>query len=80
MSEPQRKVSADEARDRLTPDLALLLDAMRSEMDSKLDAMYFKLLTRLLAMGIPLGAVGGFVAEMLRPGTTAQALGYLPFL
>lgn len=56
-----------EAAEKLPPDLALLLAAMRSEFEAKLDLRFSKMTNRLLVMGIPLGAAGGFAAEMVRP-------------
>lgn len=76
-----RDQEQSKAREGLAPDLALLLDAMRSENAALLDARIGKLTNRLLMMGIPLGAVGGFAAEMVKPGVIQQggkaALGFL---
>ena len=71
---------ADEIERQLPPELGLLFQAIRAEFDAKLEARIGKLTNRLLMMGIPIGAVGGFVAELVRPGTAQQALGLLPFV
>ena len=72
---------ADEIQRHLPPDLGLLLAALRSEFDAKLNATVSRLRNQLLVMGIPLGAVGGFAAEWVRTGSSAEAaLFFIPFL
>lgn len=66
---------SDAVERQLPADLALLFAALRSEMHANNQAMYSKLMLRIVLMGIPVGAVGGFVAEMVRPGSAAQAIG-----
>lgn len=65
---------ADAVERSLPPDMALLFSALRSEMHARNDALYNKLLTRILLMGIPLGAAGGFVAELVKPGVASQTV------
>jgi hypothetical protein len=59
----ERQVEPD-----LPPDLAVLFNAMRSEFDAKLSYSLSKMTNKILLLGVPLGAVGGFVAEMAKPG------------
>lgn len=70
----------DAIQQQLPAEHALLLAAFRAEFDSKLDAGLARLQTRILLFGIPLGAVGGFAAELVRPGSAAQALSLIPFV
>ena len=70
----ERDQQFSEVERNLPPDLALLLGAIRAEFDAKLSESSSRLLLRLTLMGIPLGAVGGFVAELVRPGTAHQAI------
>lgn len=68
---PQPDVS-DAVERQLPPDMALLFAALRAEMHARDETLYNKLLSRILIMGIPLGAVGGLVGEVIRPGTAEQ--------
>jgi hypothetical protein len=78
-SEEQRK--SEDLEKLLSPDLALLFGAIRSEFDAKLRAEANRILSRLLMLGIPLGAAGGFAAEWVRSGNTPEAVSILlPFL
>jgi hypothetical protein len=79
--------SGDKQRDSehleklLSPDLALLFAAIRSEFDAKIRAESNRIMVRILAMGIPLGAVGGFAAEWVRTGSANAAIStFIPFL
>jgi len=59
----ERQVEPD-----LPPDLAVLFNAMRSEFDAKLSYSLSRMTNKILMLGVPLGAVGGFTAELLKPG------------
>lgn len=72
--------AVDEIQAQLPPDHALLLAAFRAEFDAKLQANFARLQVRLLMFGIPLGAVGGFTAELVRPGSVGEAVAALPWL
>jgi len=76
MAGEQERKTSQEAERQLPPDLAILLAAIRGEFDAKIGG--------LKAWGVAMclggGAIGGFVAEVIRPGIASQALGLLPFV
>jgi len=73
MSAPRNQEEV-EGRDHLRPDLALLLDAMRMENKALLDAGLSKMTNKILMLGVPLGAVGGFAAELVKPGVVSGSV------
>lgn len=54
----------------LTPELSLLLDAIRREFDAKLSAQWW----RYLAIGGVGGTLGGLIGRVAFPQQTAQAI------
>ena len=55
---------------RANPELALLFQALRSEFDSKVS----NLKAWGVAMTLAGGTLGGFVAELVRPGVVREAV------
>lgn len=70
----QQRQDQEDVEGKLPPELALLLAAIRSEFEAKIGQSESRLLFRLTLMGIPLGAAGGFVAEIVKPGAAHSAL------
>ena len=66
---------------KLSPELGILFAALRSEFDAKLESEVARLQRNLLLLALPLGAIGGFSAELVRPSTVQVGLSlFLPFM
>lgn len=66
----------DQQEPNLPPDLTVLLDAIRAEFNAKISSLK----AWGVAMTLGGGAVGGFVGELVRPGSVQQAMGILPWM